>query len=233
MFMPTTQSQCYAAASLMGRGTRDDTGDEGAHGLTGPRCAVDARDGDTRVRWNGYGQLNSNWGGDSLGWLAVCSVAPPSPPPSLPPALPPALPPSPPRALDSLPEEVIIGIAAGGACLVVVVVVALIFRCHFDQRRAASNHSTQSGGQQTLQTSTVQVQMASVAATVDPPMGQGLPVAPYKDVYAQGEVVGTSSDSPPVATMVRPMAAHFPRKFDPMTGKPLPKFDPYTGVQNW
>ena len=28
MFMPTTQSQCYAAASLMGRGTRDDTGDD-------------------------------------------------------------------------------------------------------------------------------------------------------------------------------------------------------------
>ena len=30
-----------------------------------------------------------------------------------------------------------------------------------------------------------------------------------------------------------PLATHFPRKFDPNTGQPLPKFDPYTGVQNW
>ena len=62
MFMPTTQSQCHAAASLMGRGTWDCTGREGAHGQTGSMCAVDARRGYTRVRWNGYGQLNSNWG---------------------------------------------------------------------------------------------------------------------------------------------------------------------------
>ena len=28
-------------------------------------------------------------------------------------------------------------------------------------------------------------------------------------------------------------APGFPRKFDPSTGKPLPKFDPNTGLQNW
>ena len=70
--MPTTQASCYAAARAMGRGTHDYSGREGSHGESGPFCAVDARGGDERVRWNGYGRVDSGWGGNSLGWRAVC-----------------------------------------------------------------------------------------------------------------------------------------------------------------
>ena len=72
MFMPTTKESCYAAAGQMSRGVRDYTGEEGEHGQTGPLCAVDARNGDQRVRWNGQGGVTSEWGGNSLGWRAVC-----------------------------------------------------------------------------------------------------------------------------------------------------------------
>ena len=82
MFMPTTQASCYAAAGQMSRGVMDYTGREGSHGQSGPFCAVDARRGDQRVRWNGYGRVSSGWGGNSLGWRAVCvTQAPPPPPP--------------------------------------------------------------------------------------------------------------------------------------------------------
>ena len=52
----------------------DYTGTEGDHGKTGPYCAVDERHGNKDVRWNAEGKVDSGWGGDERGWLAVCRM---------------------------------------------------------------------------------------------------------------------------------------------------------------
>ena len=74
-FQPTTQAACQEAARKMNRGFEVVN-----WGSNGPKCFVDARPNqngvvNVKARWNGAGTLASNWDGDSLGSLAVCTVA--------------------------------------------------------------------------------------------------------------------------------------------------------------
>lgn len=61
----------------------------------------------------------------------------------------------------------------------------------------------------------------SMPQTPQPPVMQMMPMS-----------VGQAMPSQPVA-MGMPSQPAGGAKFDPMTGKPIPKFDPNTGVQNW
>ena len=135
MFMPKTQADCYAAEATLagGRGTVDFTGADAQSEQRSapPFCAIDARNGDIRVKWNGNGKVNSTWGGNNLGWVAVCSIAPPSPP------LPP---PSPPRRTETMS---ILG-AVGG---IVILVVGVVIICKKKKKGKVAKTSAKSIGQ--------------------------------------------------------------------------------------
>ena len=70
-------------------------------------------------------------------------------------------------------------------------------------------------------------------AAMDPPLDV---VAQPPDVITSGlypePAQGVMVQGPPKVAQQTPPKARG-NQFDPMTGKPLPKFDPYTGVQNW
>ena len=71
-----------------------------------------------------------------------------------------------------------------------------------------------------------------------PPMGHVVAMEPVAQVEL-GVPGAPTALYPPTTAPMAPMASAsgpgpvFPRKFDPQTGVPLPKFDPMTGVQNW
>ena len=81
-FMPQTRQACEDAATAFGLGFSVEPPNQGA-----PLCGYDERYGNRNVRWNSAGTIDSGWGGNSLGWLAVCTAAPsvPPSPPSTPP----------------------------------------------------------------------------------------------------------------------------------------------------
>ena len=242
-FMPRTQAACQQAANALNRGLT--VGNPNTAG--GPLCAVDARHGHVNVRWNGMGSTTSSWGGNELGWLAVCSVAPPSPPPS-PPLTPPPSPlpsaplpspppPLPPPPLPPPPDLTLIFAAAGGGGALFLVSLLTCAVCAVRQLQKkgkapsvppAPKQSAGLPGQASnaMQGQAANLQMAQVAQPVpDPPQPV---IAVAEPVVAEPvTALGVSLWMPKVDPYV-----DAPR-FDGETGQPIPKFDPQTGKQNW
>ena len=76
-FMPQTQAACQQAATALGRPFVVET----SAGAAGPKCAVDERviaGSRPDVQWNPLGTVTSTFGGNSLGWLAVCTTPAPT-----------------------------------------------------------------------------------------------------------------------------------------------------------
>ena len=240
-FMPRTQAACQQAANALNRGLT--VGNPNTAG--GPLCAVDARNGHVNVRWNGLGSTTSSWGGNHLGWLAVCTVAPPSPPPRPPPPsplpsapLPSPPPPLPPPPLPPPPDltMIYVGAGGGGALFLVSLLTCAVCAVRQLQKKGkapsvppAPKQSAGLPGQASnaMQGQAANLQMAQVAQPVVPDPPQPVVDVAEPVVAEPVTALGVSLWMPKVDPYV-----DAPR-FDGETGQPIPKFDPQTGKQNW
>ena len=132
----------------------------------------------------------------------------------------PRVPGSPPETLSTLTIVLIIGGSVGGVVLIAFIGFGAYkmgqagTKSPAAQPRANVPQGTQMMPQ--VQPEQVHPQMQPVAPVT------GLPVNAPSFAAAQPQM-------PPQVTQQPPQGA----RFDPQTGKPIPKFDPMTGVQNW
>ena len=124
---------------------------------------------------------------------------------------------------DSDSTGLILGAVGGGVALLVALVAIVVCRMRSASKTPAKALPTNSDRTPVQQA--VPMGHAVSMAAMDTPLDV---VAQPPDVIAQGVMVQVP---PKVAPRTPPKARG--NQFDPMTGKPLPKFDPYTGVQNW
>ena len=205
--------------------------------------------------WSGRtGTAQSQW--DDLGGTQSCAEAnryicriypspppsPPSPPPPTPP-LPSPPPPSPPPPSAPPPNTLpmILAIAGGGGVAVVTlfaVIGCIIYKSLTKQKTPAAavppttNNQTPGVPQPPVAQNVELVQPAQVAVAVnlEPPVATAI-ATPFVETAPQVVQAAASSafnlfTPPNVGEPSQP-------KFDPMTGKPIPRFDAQTGKQNW
>ena len=72
MKMPVNLEQCQSAAKALGRPFKTVEFRTEENRKAAPICAVDARQGEEHVKYNAGGRVDSKWGGNSKGWVAVC-----------------------------------------------------------------------------------------------------------------------------------------------------------------